>query len=151
MNLSRFQKLLDTYGNDLGAWPVSQLAAARQLIATSPEARRCLDRFAGFESALELGWNSPAVEAAASRVISCALARIEAIERLEIAPVELAASHRLLPVWLQAGTCSVAAMIIFLIGATCGMTPGVSAEKTDKASVQSLIIDGPYRTYASLE
>jgi hypothetical protein len=95
-------------------------------------------------------WQLPGnVNEVTGRVIAGAFLRIEAAER-ELAELDVphpAHLSQTRPFWLRREFFVSAAVLIFLIGATCGLQP---AGTLDKASTQTLILDGPYRSYAAL-
>ncbi len=109
-----------------------------------------LSHESAFDDLLAQHWQLPGnVNEASLRVITGAFARIETAE-CELAehdvphPVYLGQTR---PFWLRSGAFASAAALIFLIGATCGLQ---TAGTLDKASTQTLILDGPYRSYAAL-
>ena len=143
MNSKQFQIMLDTYGADLSAWPERQLAKAHSFITVSVEARKALEVAAQVENALQESWQFPGdAVAAGQRLTRQALRQIDTIER-QFVPT---ATPFFQFSWLETSALATASMIIFIFGAMLGTPAGNS----ETGAVQTLIIDGPYRSYAAL-
>lgn len=72
MKLKRFETLLDRHGADLGAWPPGEAAAARTLMAMSPEARRQFALADGVDAALHATGSRGASAELLQRVLATA-------------------------------------------------------------------------------
>lgn len=81
MKLKRFEELLDRQGADLAAWGPQDAAAARALMAISPEARRQFALADGVDAALHATGASPASAELLQRVLTLAHAAPQAPAR----------------------------------------------------------------------
>lgn len=72
MKLKRFEALLDRQGADLATWQLDEAAAARALMATSPEARRQFALAEGVDAALHATGASGASAELLQRVLATA-------------------------------------------------------------------------------
>ena len=72
MKLKRFEALLDQQGADLTGWPPDDAAAARALLAISPEARRQFALAEGVEAALHATGSRGASPELLQRVLATA-------------------------------------------------------------------------------
>jgi hypothetical protein len=143
MKIAHFKRLLAAYGPDLKSWPVAQINAAETLLQSSPQAVTCLKDELALDAILERGLCYPdRADAAADRVMARAFGRIEAVRD------QPAQHNHRAGFWLQKAGFASAGLLLFLMGIGYGSLHFTSDTRRDTAA--TLILDGPYRSFASL-
>ncbi len=121
MSLARLRALLAAYGANPERWPPEERAAARMLLAQSPEAQRWHDAGAQLDALLDLGPPRVASPALLERIVAAAEPGNTDVstQGTHIAPVAPARRRRPARVWRYAGAAlplaAAAALVVWLL------------------------------------
>jgi hypothetical protein len=129
MKISDFEKALDQYGPNLGAWPMELGKEGRALLSVSPYARRSYDALIQIEALI--AGSAPQIDVArAARVANRAIAEIQRLPRNT--PMGLFENMRRL-FFLPAPRVALA-MSLTAIGFLVGMAVGVGETHRTEAT-----------------
>jgi hypothetical protein len=129
MKISDFEKALDQYGTNLGAWPAEFEKEGRTLLSASPAAGRSYDTLVRIEALI--AGSAPQIDAArAARVANRAVAEIRRLPRNT--PIDLFESLRRLFILPMPRVAL--AMSLSLIGFVIGMAVGVGEPHRTEAA-----------------
>ena len=143
MNLKRFETILAAYGTSAPHWPANEAAAALTLLDQSKAAQTLLKQADQFQGLIDQAGNCGVQRVGdVTLIINSAIARIEGYERGKLVRTR----GWSLP-WLVPAGMAFGAMLAFSIGLGLGSDFPSAAGQADAGK---LLIEGPYRSFASL-